>query len=122
MQILMDKSEEGPGSGLGLISGEVKRFRFSGEQQHLKVPHMGWNTVTPAGDHPLFAQYTDEIRFYFVHAYYVSPSDNADVIGSTPYGSEFCSAVAHGNIMGVQFHPEKSHAFGMRLLQQFAAL
>lgn len=122
MQILMEQSEEGNSRGLGLIKGEVKKFRFPADQSHLKVPHMGWNTVEVQRPHPLFNGFTDEIRFYFVHGYYAAPADDSNVICTTQYGFPFCSVTGNEHIMGVQFHPEKSHAFGMRLLQNFAGL
>lgn len=123
MQILLEKSEEGNNvKGLGLIKGEVKKFQFAKDQMHLKVPHMGWNAVAPQKEHPLFRNFEQEIRFYFVHAYYALPANADDVIGTTQYGASFCSVTGNGNITGVQFHPEKSHAFGMNLLKNFAAL
>jgi glutamine amidotransferase len=122
MQILMETSEEGSARGLGLIKGTVKKFQFPEDQQHLKVPHMGWNNVTPVKPHPLFDHYTDEIRFYFVHGYYVTPEQDEHIICTTNYGTQFCSSVGREHIMGVQFHPEKSHAFGMQLFKNFAAL
>jgi glutamine amidotransferase len=123
MQILLEKSEEGNNTkGLGLIKGEVKKFQFTKDQLDLKVPHMGWNAVKVEKEHPLFNNFSQDIRFYFVHAYYALPADSADVICTTTYGSPFCSVTGNGNITGVQFHPEKSHAFGMNLLKNFVAL
>lgn len=122
MQLLADASEEGVLSGLGLIPGTVRSFRFDGPLAHLKVPHMGWNDVTPAKDHGLCKGLESETRFYFVHSYYYDPSDAAATLFRTEYGHDFASGVHRDNIMGVQFHPEKSHRFGMQLLKNFIEL
>jgi imidazole glycerol-phosphate synthase subunit HisH len=122
MQILLEKSEEGNATGLGLIKGEVKKFRFDKDQSHLKVPHMGWNTVKVEKQHPLLQNFPDQIRFYFVHAYYAQPASEQHTICTTQYGFPFCSVTGSENVTGVQFHPEKSHAFGMTLLKNFAAI
>ena len=119
MQLLLDGSEEGVESGLGLISGTSTRFA---EQPELRVPHMGWNVVVPAHDDALVDGLEPDSRFYFVHSYKVVPDRDADVLGTTTYGTPFASMVRSGNVMGAQFHPEKSHAFGMRVLSNFAAL
>ena len=121
MQLLFDRSEEGVEPGLGWINGDVRRFRFNGDQKE-KVPHMGWNVVTPRADNPLFADLTEDARFYFVHSYFTDPSNASDVAATTQHGFQLCCAVSRGNIHGVQFHPEKSHKFGMRLLKNFAEL
>jgi glutamine amidotransferase len=115
MQLLTSGSEEGELSGLGWISGRTVRFRVNG----LKVPHMGWNTVRPEPGAVLFEGLEEGARFYFVHSYHVEcPEDEA--LAHTGYGGEFVSAVGRGRIFGVQFHPEKSHRFGMQLLRNFA--
>ena len=119
MQLLLDSSEEGVEPGLGLIPGTSARFA---EQPDLRVPHMGWNIVTPAHNDPLVADLEPDSRFYFVHSYKVVPERDEDVLGTTVYGGAFASMVRSGNVMGAQFHPEKSHAFGMRVLRNFAAL
>lgn len=119
MQLLLDSSEEGLEPGLGLIPGTSTLFA---EQPNLRVPHMGWNVVTPAQSDPLVADLEPDSRFYFVHSYKVVPQREGDVLGSTTYGGPFASMVRSGNVMGAQFHPEKSHAFGMRVLSNFAAL
>jgi glutamine amidotransferase len=119
MQLFTEGSEEGDARGLGWISGRAVRFRPRAESEPLKVPHMGWNTATPTNADPLFAGLDSDARFYFVHSYHVSCGDGA-VIATTNYGGPFASAIRKGNIAGVQFHPEKSHRFGMQLLRNFA--
>jgi glutamine amidotransferase len=116
-QILLDSSEEGKLDGLGLISG--KCLRFSGT--NIRVPHMGWSEVKFVKNHAL-NRFDVEPRFYFVHSYYMSCKDLDDVLGWANYNGEFVSAISRGNVMGVQFHPEKSHRFGMQLLKNFAEL
>jgi glutamine amidotransferase len=118
MQLFTQGSEEGGPAGLGWIAGRTSRFRLEG--QRYRVPHMGWNTVIPRREHPLLADLPEDPRFYFVHSYHVTCDDPADQLCGTVYGYEFTSAVARGNIIGTQFHPEKSHRFGFRLLQNFA--
>jgi glutamine amidotransferase len=122
MQLLSDASEEGSLPGLGLVPGRVRRFRFEGEQAGLKVPHMGWNHVVPAKDHALCGGLKAGARFYFVHSYYFDCQEPHDMLFQTNYGREFASGVQRGNVMGVQFHPEKSHRFGMQLLKNFIEL
>lgn len=120
MQLLTQSSEEGTEAGLGWIRGSTVRFRFPADSA-LKVPHMGWNHVTAARETALFAT-SERSRFYFVHGYYVACENPQDVIATATYGFEFACAVNHGNVYGVQFHPEKSHRFGMRLLEGFIGL
>lgn len=121
MQLLTKNSEEGKLPGLGWIDARTIKFNFvSGSS--LKVPHMGWNRVYAVNDSPLIADLPEEPRFYFVHSYYVKANDLADVLTTTFYGQDFHSVVQHENIYGAQFHPEKSHKFGMRLLENFARL
>jgi glutamine amidotransferase len=120
MQLLTRRSEEGKLPGLGWVDGETVRFRFDEMQQHLKIPHMGWNTVAVRREDALFRGLDDHPRFYFVHSYHVVCAHKDDVIGITHSGYDFVSAVRRGNVMGTQFHPEKSHRFGMKLLQNFA--
>jgi len=121
MQILARSSDEGSAAGLGWIEGRVKHFRSLG-QPDLMLPHMGWNDTKPAAESGLFAHLESEARFYFLHSYYMDCANAADVAAVSTYGLDFCSAVRAGNIYGVQFHPEKSHHFGTRLLQNFAEL
>lgn len=121
MQLLGDASEEGRLPGLGLIPATARRFPRG---EGLKIPHMGWNVVTRTTASPLtrWMRDEDETRFYFVHSYAVQTEDPADRILSCRYGIEFAAAIARGNVYGAQFHPEKSHRFGMQLLTTFAAL
>ncbi len=123
MQLFSHGSEEGKLPGFGWINAKTVRFQPEVAGQKLRVPHMGWNTVNlkkPGSQ--LFAGMPQEPRFYFVHSYHYSEVSAEDVLTTTPYGGEFVSAVEHENIFGVQFHPEKSHAFGMKLLGNFARL
>lgn len=123
MQLLLESSEEGKELGLGWIQGEVKRFTFSGyEQKNLKIPHMGWNLVNPINKDSLFNGFDDNARFYFVHSYHVTCRNNENILSTTDYGYSFISSVNKENIFGVQFHPEKSHRFGMSLLKNFTEL
>lgn len=122
MQLLMDSSEEGTVSGLGWISGRVKRFDWSENRKTFRIPHMGWNLVCPKNDSPLFRGLDAQSRFYFVHSFFAVPQDDASRVAATRYGFEFCSAVRKNHIHGVQFHPEKSHRYGLRLLQNFVEL
>lgn len=118
MQLLFDRSEEGTRAGLGLIAGDV--VRLPAEQAGLRLPHMGWNIARPARDNPILPPGGEERRFYFVHSYCVRCADPADSLAVTDYGAPFTSAVGRGRLFGVQFHPEKSHRFGMALLERFA--
>lgn len=122
MQLLANESEEGRMAGLGLIPGRVRRFRFEGEAAKLKIPHMGWNRVTPVRAHPLGRGLEEGARFYFVHSYYFECERDEDVLFRSVYGHEFTSGVQRGNVMGVQFHPEKSHRYGMQLIRNFVGL
>jgi imidazole glycerol-phosphate synthase subunit HisH len=115
LQMLFEHGEEGDTPGLGVMPGEVPRFRVSG----LKIPHMGWNEVMQARAHPLWAGIADRSRFYFVHSYYPEPRDDALTAGTAVYGRPFTCAVARDNIFAVQFHPEKSQSAGLHLLSNF---
>ncbi|MDG4549354.1 MAG: imidazole glycerol phosphate synthase subunit HisH [Candidatus Contendobacter sp.] len=123
-QALLDFSEENDGvAGLGVLPGRVVRFadpRDPVTGERLKVPHMGWNQVRQAGNHPLWRGIPQDSRFYFVHSYYPRPADETLVAGWTCYGFEFASVIARDNIFAVQFHPEKSAQAGLRLLANFA--
>lgn len=120
MQLLTSRSEEGELPGLGWISAETRRFDFP--QGGLKIPHMGWNSVREEKDSPLLSGTGGEQRFYFVHSYHVVCHDRRDVLATASYGGDFVAAVSRDNIYGVQFHPEKSHRFGMGLMKNFAEL
>jgi glutamine amidotransferase len=127
MQMLLERSEEGDAGagtpGLGLLPGEVVRFRLEGRVQddgsRFKVPQMGWNEVIQAQPHPLWHGIPDRAWFYFVHSYYARPSDVRHSAGETDYGGRFTSALARDNIFATQFHPEKSAAQGLALYRNF---
>jgi glutamine amidotransferase len=119
MQLITKVSEEGELPGLGWIDAETIRFRFDPKQNGLKIPHMGWNTVAIQREGTLFQGMYADARFYFVHSFHVVTHNPGDVLATTEYGYEFASAVQHGHIMAAQFHPEKSHKFGMKLYRNF---
>lgn len=119
MQLMCNSSEEGAAAGLGFIDASVRRFDFEADFG-LKVPHMGWNEVVVQKEGTLLGRQSDPLsRYYFVHSYYVSCANPQDVIGTTQFGIEFVSAFQRGNLIGVQFHPEKSHKYGMQLFKNF---
>ena len=120
MQLMTKKSEEGTEAGLGWIEAETVRFKFGSENKHLKVPHMGWNTLDIQRQHPLVSELGLNPRFYFVHSYHILCADETDVVAYTDYGYPLAAVISKDNIMGAQFHPEKSHRFGMQLLKNFA--
>lgn len=118
MQVLLTRSlEGGEHQCLDVIPGSVRRLPAG-----LPIPHMGWNQVRFTGEHPLFEGIPDETDFYFVHSYYVDPEDPVWSGGVTVYGTPFVSAVCRGNLMGTQFHPEKSGKWGLKLLENFVAI
>ena len=122
LQLLFEHSEEGHVDGLGILPGRVKRFpsgMVDADGNKLKVPHMGWNEVRQTRPHPLWQGIAPDARFYFVHSYYVEPSDPALETAYTEYPFRFTSAVARDNIFAAQFHPEKSQQAGLALLQNF---
>lgn len=119
MQLLGKSSEEGQIPGLGWIDMRFLRFR-SDASGPIKSQHMGWNSVVPSRSSVIFDNFDPDPRFYFVHRFYAQCASEDDVIATTSYGTAFASAVGHGRIFGVQFHPEKSHRFGMKLLKNFA--
>jgi glutamine amidotransferase len=122
MQLLTTGSEEGVLKGLGWIPADTIRFSFDLERG-LKVPHMGWNQVFEVNPSPLTKDMLDEPRFYFVHSYYVKATYEKNVIMRTHYGHDFDSVITNGeNILGAQFHPEKSHKFGMKLFENFSKI
>lgn len=125
MQLLAKRSDEGVRPGLGWIDAEVRRFehaRFASLEQRTHLPHMGWNDVALVHPHPLFAGLETDASFYFLHSYYMQCARREDVLAEADYGGAFSCAVQSGNIHGVQFHPEKSHQGGIRLLKNFAEL
>ena len=122
LQLFSNKSEEGVKRRLGWIDADTARFRFENGSGSLKIPHMGWNTVQTTRESRLFRFLPEDARFYFVHSYHVLCGRKDDEVLKTRYGYDFTSAVEHDNIYGVQFHPEKSHKFGMRMLKNFLEL
>ena len=125
LQMLLDRSEEGPTPCLGVLAGSVDRFRDDGmalpDGDRLKVPHMGWSRVRQAREHALWQGIPDGERFYFAHSYHPAPADPSVVAWTTDYPGPFTCAVARANIFATQFHPEKSHRAGLRLLANFVA-
>ena len=125
LQMLFDRSEEGPTPGLGVLAGEVVRFDRDRDVvvtgNKLKVPHMGWSPVRQTRAHPLWAGIPDGSRFYFAHSYHPVPADPALTAGTTEYPAPFTCAIARANIFATQFHPEKSHRAGLQLLANFVA-
>jgi glutamine amidotransferase len=122
MQLYSQASEEGKSPGLGWIDAVTVKFSFPGQSTPLKVPHMGWNTLNIPKPHPLLVDLPEDVRFYFVHSYHVQCRNGGNSVATTRHGYDFTSVVAKENICGVQFHPEKSHRFGMKLLHNFMNL
>jgi glutamine amidotransferase len=125
MQFLFDESDEmGRHEGLGLIPGRVTRFPAGllADGRPLKVPHVGWNGIDPAGAPPLLAGVAPGAHAYFVHSYFCAPRDEADVLARADYGGAFAAVVGRGRVFGIQFHPEKSQRVGLRILANFAAM
>tara|TARA_B110000003_G_scaffold275886_1_gene319917 strand:- start:714 stop:1322 length:609 start_codon:yes stop_codon:yes gene_type:complete len=120
MQLLTRSSQEGNEEGLAYIDAHTKRFSF--EDKKMKVPHMGWNFVHKFAKSELTDGFLEDSRFYFVHSYYVEVKNQENSILKTNYGFEFDSAIQNENIYGAQFHPEKSHKFGMKLLENFSKI
>jgi len=122
LQVLFDHSEENDTPCLGIVPGTIRLFPrdlHAPNGERLKVPHMGWNEVTFASDHPVFRNIPPRAELYFVHSYYPEPSNPAHIAGRTDYGITFASAVADRNLVAVQFHPEKSGPLGLRILENF---
>jgi glutamine amidotransferase len=117
MQLLTTGSEEGALPGLGLLPARCVRFS---ESSGLRVPHMGWNWIAPSSHHPLVTGLLSPSKFYFAHSYHALSQDLSIVLAETSYGSRFPSIIGRDNVVGAQFHPEKSHRFGMTLLESFA--
>lgn len=122
MQMLADSSDEGQLPGLGWIPGVVKKFSFEKAAAPIRLPHMGWNNISVSRDTHLLRDLNEDAWFYYLHSYYYVCSELADELASCDYGIRFSCAVNRENIYGVQFHPEKSHEYGSRLLRNFAEI
>jgi len=125
LQLLFDVSyEDGEYEGLGIIPGKVVRFNFTGreDEEQLKIPHMGWNSLWYQNPSPLYRDIPDGTYVYFVHSYYVVPTDTGVIATTTNHGYDFASSIVRNNIMATQFHPEKSQRLGLQMLQNFARL
>ena len=122
MQMMATRSSEGVLDGLGWIAGEVKKFDFETAAERVPLPHMGWNDVKPCRGEGLFRELSSGARFYFLHSYYFCALHEDHVLAVTDYNGLYASSVNAGNIFGVQFHPEKSHHFGVQLLKNFAEI
>lgn len=121
MQLLARRSEEGVLPGLGWIDGDVVRFDRTRLGPAGKIPHMGWADLTLTRPHPMLKGFEETPRFYFVHSFHMNCDRDEDVVATAQHGYDFCAAVARDNILGVQFHTEKSHRFGMKVLSNFAS-
>lgn len=124
MQMIAQRSEEGSSNGLGWMDAGIRRLNGCGAcpANRTYLPHMGWNDVEPCNGDVLFRDIGTGGRFYFLHSYYFAPKDQKTILAFTDYGGRFASSVRAGNIYGVQFHPEKSHHWGIQLLKNFAEL
>lgn len=122
MQIMCKSSQEGKLEGLGWFDAHVRKFDKKTISHRTKLPHMGWNNITRTSENRIFKGLDDEAIFYFLHSYYVECNDREDEISTTNYGSSFSSMINKDNIFGIQFHPEKSHSNGEKLLSNFANL
>ncbi len=120
LQLMTRRSEEGILPGLGWIEGEAVRFRVNEREGGLRIPHMGWNSIVVRRESNLFRGLDQEPRFYFAHSYHVNCGVQDDVLATCDHGYEFPAAVGRKNVLGTQFHPEKSHKYGMKLLKNFA--
>ena len=121
MQLLTNSSEEGIKPGLGWIDGESINFKNKIDEK-LKIPHMGWNSVRIVNKSPFVNGCSDNDRYYFVHSYFVKVKNNTNSLMKTNYGVDFDSAIIKNNIFGTQFHPEKSHKYGLKLFQNFSKI
>ncbi len=122
MQILAEASEEGALPGLGWIPGRVRKIDATRISSNLKLPHMGWNSLTTQVDHPIFDAVEAAIGFYFLHNYYFDAANAEDVMATVTYGDELPCAVGRANVYGVQFHPEKSHHNGVSIFRNFSVI
>jgi glutamine amidotransferase len=122
MQMLAKSSDEGRLPGLGWVNADVRKFDFPESLESRRLPHMGWNDVTSQKENPLLLNLEKNARFYFLHSYYFNCMDSEDSVATSHYGFDFTSIINHQNIYGVQFHPEKSHHFGVQLLKNFAEI
>jgi glutamine amidotransferase len=122
MQMLARRSDEGTMNGLGWVDGEVRRFDTSKFSAKTHLPHMGWNNVQPSRASRLFKDLEANARFYFLHSYYFAPNKVDNVLAVTNYNGDYASSIGLENIFGVQFHPEKSHQWGIQLLMNFSEL
>lgn len=120
-QLTTEGSEEGRLPGFGWIPGRTVRFAFDAEQR-LRIPHMGWNDIHVVKEGPVLKDLPDDPSFYFVHSYYLKPSRDEDVMSITSYGIDFASGISRGRIFAVQFHPEKSHKYGMKVMRNFVEM
>ena len=119
MQLITNSSEEGNEKGLGWINAETKKLNLDKE---FNVPHMGWNTIQILNNSPIVKNFNENFKFYFVHSYHVELKDNSNAICKTPYGININSIINFKNIFAAQFHPEKSHKYGMQLFKNFAEI
>jgi glutamine amidotransferase len=121
MQLLASRSEEGDVPGLGLVDAQIRRFAFPPDAP-LAIPHVGWNELAVVRDNPLVSAADGTTRFYFTHSFHAVCDHPEDELATTRYGYPFTAVYGRGNVFGVQFHPEKSHRFGMHLMRQFVGL
>jgi glutamine amidotransferase len=122
MQMMGNSSDEGKLAGLGWIDASIRKFDETKIKQVTRLPHMGWNDVSPIISNPLFDGLEKDALFYFLHSYYFECNNKNDVLATSNYGGEFACAAHHENVYGIQFHPEKSHHYGETLLHNFAKL
>jgi imidazole glycerol-phosphate synthase subunit HisH len=118
MHLLCNSSEEGERPGLAIIDAHVQKFKLNDKKDY-KIPHMDWNTLSLKKDHEVFADNDMYARYYFAHSYHVVCNNKRDILATTNYGYDFVSSISKDNVIGVQFHPEKSHKYGMRLIKRF---